>query len=63
VELSGHSQVDVTEGSGGIWERLLYDWPDPNHVVLTTTGSNIWGGASGHTYAFTHQPNALRILM
>jgi hypothetical protein len=50
-------QADVTEGSGGIWERLLYDWSDPNHVVLKTTDSNTWGGASGHTYNFTHKPN------
>jgi hypothetical protein len=46
------------EGSGGIWERLHYDWSDPNHVVLTTTDSNVWrGAASGHTYTFTRQPN------
>ena len=36
----GRTQADVTEGSGGIWERLHYDWSDPNHVVLTTTDSN-----------------------
>src|SRR4029077_20805510 len=30
----GSSQADVTEGSGGIWERLHYDWSDPNRVVL-----------------------------
>jgi hypothetical protein len=53
----GRSQADVTEGSGGIWERLHYDWSDPNHAVLTTTDSNVWGGASGHTYTFTPQPN------
>ena len=53
----GSSQADVTEGSGGIWERLHYDWSNPNHVVLTTTDSNVWGGASGHTYTFTRQPN------
>jgi hypothetical protein len=53
----GLSEADVTEGSGGIWERLHYDWSDPNHVVLTTTDSNVWGGASGHTYNFTRQPN------
>ena len=47
----------MTEGSGGIWERLRYDWSDPNRVVLTTTDSNLWGGASGHTYTFTRQPN------
>jgi hypothetical protein len=52
VHSYGSSQADVTEGSGGIWERLHYDWSDPNHVVLTTTDSNLWGGASGHTYAF-----------
>jgi hypothetical protein len=51
------SQTDVTEGSGGIWERLHYDWSDPNRVVLTTTDSNVWGGASGHSYTFTRQPN------
>src|SRR5260370_33883199 len=48
----GHAQADVTEGSGGVWERLHYDWSDPNNVVLTTTDSNIWGGASGHDYPF-----------
>jgi len=53
----GHTEADVTEGSGGIWERLHYDWSDPNHVVLTTTNSNLWGGASGHTYNFTRNSN------
>ena len=53
----GQSEADVTEGSGGIWERLHYGWSGPNHVVLTTTDSNMWGGASGHTYTFTRQPN------
>ena len=49
----GVTKADVTEGSGCLWERLHYDWSDPNHVVLTTTDSNLWGGASGHTYNFT----------
>jgi hypothetical protein len=53
----GRSEADVTEGSGGIWERLHYDWSDPNRVVLTTTDSNTWGGASGHTYTFARQPD------
>jgi hypothetical protein len=57
VHCRGRSQADVTEGSGGIWERLHYDWSDLNRVVLTTTDSNVWGGASGHTYTFTRQPN------
>ena len=57
VHRRGRSEADVTEGPGGIWERLHYDWSDPNRVVLTTTDSNVWGGASGHTYTFTRQPN------
>jgi hypothetical protein len=57
VHHQGRSDADVTEGSGGIWERLHYDWSDPNHVVLITTDSNLWGGASGHTYNFTRQPD------
>ena len=55
----GRSQADVTDGSRGIWERLHYDWSDPNHVVLKTTDSNTWGGASGHTYTFTRRPDGL----
>ena len=55
----GSSVADVTEGSGGIWERLHYDWSDPNRVVLTTTDSNLWGGASGQTYTFTRRPDGL----
>jgi hypothetical protein len=57
VHSLGPTQADVTEGSNGIWERLHYDWSDPNRVVLTTTDSNLWGGASGHTYTFARQPN------
>ena len=53
----GAKEADVTEGSSGTWERLHYDWSDPNHVVLKTTDSNTWGGDSGHTYTFTRQPN------
>ena len=34
VHNRGPSQADVTEGSGGIWERLHYDWSDPNRVVV-----------------------------
>jgi hypothetical protein len=57
VHQRGSAQADVTEGSSGIWERLHYDWSDPSHVVLTTTDSNLWGGASGHSYTFTRQSN------
>jgi len=57
VHHKGPTEADVTEGSGGIWERLHYDWSNPNRVVLTTTDSNLWGGASGHAYTFTRHPN------
>ena len=57
VHSQSSSQADVTEGSSGIWERLHYDWSDPNHVVLTTTDSYTRGGASGHTYTFTRRPD------
>jgi len=47
----GHA--DVKEGSAGVWERLSYDWSDPDRVTLTTTDSNAWGGSSGHTYTLS----------
>jgi hypothetical protein len=50
VHDQGPHEADVTEGSHGIWERLHYDWSNPERVVLTTTDSNVWGGRSGHTY-------------
>src|SRR5215831_7772889 len=59
VHSRGPNEADVTEGANGIWERLHYDWSDPNHVVLKTTDSNTWGGASGHTYSFTRRPDGL----
>ena len=57
VHQRGRTQADVTEGSGGIWERLHYDWSNPDRVVLATTDSNVWGGASGHTYTFKRRPD------
>src|SRR5690349_17778187 len=56
----GHA--DVTEGSGGIWERPDYDRSRPHRVVMRTTDSNTWGGRSGHTYVFTPQPDGTTIL-
>jgi len=57
VHDQGPGHADVTEGSGGVWERLNYDWSDPNRVVLKTTDSNLWGGNSGHTYTFKREPD------
>jgi hypothetical protein len=53
VHSQGPGTADVTEGSGGIWERLRYDWTDPHRITMTTTDSNLWGGASSHTYTIT----------
>jgi hypothetical protein len=57
VHSQGPAEADVTEGSGGVWERLRYDWSDPSRVTMTTTDSNVWGGGSGHTYTFTRRPD------
>ena len=57
VYSQGPTEADVKEGSGGIWERLHYDWSDPNHVVLSTTDSNAWGNGPSHTYNFTRRPD------
>jgi hypothetical protein len=55
VHNMGPHRADVTEGSGGVWERLYYDWSDPHRVALKTIDSNLFGGASGHTYTLTPQ--------
>jgi hypothetical protein len=57
VHAKDATSADVTEGSSGIWERLHYDWSDPNHVVLKTTDSNAWGGNSSHTYDLKPNPD------
>jgi len=62
VHEQGENFADVTEGSGGIWERLRYDWSDLSHVVLTTIDSNVWGGRSGHTYTFTRQADGTTVV-
>jgi hypothetical protein len=61
ADLKVHSErahhADVTEGSRGTWERLEYDWSQPDRVVARTIDSNAWGGHSGHTYTFTRRPD------
>ncbi len=57
VHAKGIDTADVTEGSGGVWERLHYDWSDRGRVVMTTVDSNIWGGRSGHVYTLTPLPD------
>jgi hypothetical protein len=53
VHRKGTHDADVTEGGGGTWERLYYDWSDPHSVRIKTTDSNVFGGASGYTYTLT----------
>ena len=60
-DLDEHS-ADVTEGTGKnghalTWERLSYDWSNPNRVTMNVIDSNVWSTASGHTYAITPQPD------
>ncbi len=57
VHRKGTHDADVTEGGGGTWERLSYNWSEPNIVRIKTTDSNVFGGASGYTYTLTPQPN------
>jgi hypothetical protein len=54
VNARGDDWADVTEGSaGGFWERLRYDWSQPNVVRLTNTGSNAWSAESNWVYTLT----------
>ncbi|PXX05973.1 hypothetical protein [Mycolicibacterium moriokaense] len=57
VHRQGAYDADVTEGGGGTWERLYYNWSDPNIVRIKTTDSNVFGGASGYIYTLTPRPN------
>ena len=57
VHDSGPTWADVTEGKGPAWERLRYDWSEPSRIEMKTLDSNVWGGASGHTYTFERRPD------
>ena len=57
VHKLGANEADVTEGSRGVWERLRYDWSQPNRIIMKTTDSNVWGGRSGHTYTLSTRPD------
>jgi hypothetical protein len=59
VHSVGPAEADVTERSGGVWERLHYDWSTPDCAVLTTTDSNVWGGSPGYTYTFKQLPDGM----
>jgi hypothetical protein len=48
----GPTWAEVTEGSdtGGVWQRLRYDWSAPDVVTLTVLDSNAFGRGSRWTY-------------
>lgn len=49
--------AEVTERSAWIWERLLYDWSDPQHISVKTLDSNMFGGMSGYQYSLIRRPD------
>jgi hypothetical protein len=58
VNARGDRWADVTEGSSaGVWERLRYDWSQPNVVRLTTTDSNAWSADSSWVYTLNPRPH------
>jgi hypothetical protein len=46
----GATWAEVTEGSGGVWQRLRYDWSAPDVVTLEVLDSNAFGPGSRWTY-------------
>jgi hypothetical protein len=48
----GNTWAEVTEGSttGGVWQRLRYDWSTPGVVTLDVLDSNSFGPGSRWTY-------------
>ena len=48
----GDTWAEVTEGSatGGVWQRLRYDWSVPDEVTLDVLDSNAFGPGSQWTY-------------
>ena len=52
VHERGDTWAEVTEGSatGGIWQRMRYDWSVPGVVTLDVVDSNAFGPGSRWTY-------------
>ncbi|HEX8182677.1 MAG TPA: hypothetical protein VF575_03685 [Candidatus Saccharimonadales bacterium] len=56
----GTTWTEVTEGSnflGGMWERVHYNWSEPNTIVLRTITSNVWNDKSGWQYQLNEAPD------
>jgi hypothetical protein len=53
VHSVGNTSAEVTEGSsfaGGVWERVHYDWSQPNTVVIQVLEGNTFGPGSVWLY-------------
>jgi hypothetical protein len=60
VHDQGSTWAEVTEGSnffGGVWERLHYDWSEPNTIILRTLDSNVWSNKSSWRYELSEAPD------
>jgi hypothetical protein len=55
----GETWAEVTEGStsGGVWQRLRYDWSTPGEVRLDVLDSNAFGPGSRWLYRLTPTPD------
>jgi hypothetical protein len=50
VHERGATWAEVTEGSRAVWQRLRYDWSQPDLVTLDVLDSNALGPGSRWTY-------------
>jgi hypothetical protein len=61
----GDTYAEVTEGNpepfGFIWERLRYDWSQPNRVTATVTASNIFRPGSTWEIRATSEADGSRV--
>ena len=58
VHNQGPCEADVTEGSSGIWERLHYDWSDPQPRHHDDDRLQVWETARATLIASTAGPTA-----
>jgi hypothetical protein len=60
----GEAWAEVTEGSkvtGGIWQRLRYDWSTPGQVRLDVQDGNVFGRGGWWLYRFAPNGGGCRI--
>jgi hypothetical protein len=60
------TSADVTEGStfaGGVWERVTYDWSQPDMVTVTVKESNTFAPGSFWKYTLHTEGNYTTIAL